>query len=187
MGRLHAVKGFDTLILAYQRIAEKLPDWDLVVLGEGAERSRLEALRDRLGLENRVFLPGRTEEPHRALSAGEIFVLSSRAEGFGLALIEAMAAGLAVISTDCPVGPPEIITDGEDGILVPVDDPSALAGAIQELAQNNERRAALSRKAVNVRERFARSSVLAHWGRFLEGFVQATTDGRDISNDARTR
>lgn len=130
IGRLVADKGFDVLLEAMAKC--RFEDWHLVLLGEGPERAFLMNRAAELGLEQRVHLPGFQTHPAAYLREAELFVLSSRWEGFGNVLVEALAAGVPIISTDCPGGPRTILEDGQHGRLVPVDDPAALARAIDD-------------------------------------------------------
>jgi GalNAc-alpha-(1->4)-GalNAc-alpha-(1->3)-diNAcBac-PP-undecaprenol alpha-1,4-N-acetyl-D-galactosaminyltransferase len=109
MGRLTYVKGYDLLLSSFQKIANKYNDWQLIILGEGSLRPELENLRRTLNLEIQVVMPGRLKNPFPLLSKSQLFVVSSRYEGFVNSLGEAMACGLPVLSFDCPGGPREII------------------------------------------------------------------------------
>ena len=129
VGRLTAAKDFVTLIRAFE-LVRKVRPVRLMILGEGAERPRLEALIRDLQLEADVALPGFVENPYKYMQKASVFVLSSRWEGFGNVLVEAMACGAPVISTDCPNGPREILENGKHGRLVPVGDMAALSQAI---------------------------------------------------------
>jgi glycosyltransferase involved in cell wall biosynthesis len=101
-----------------------------VILGEGGERDRIESLAESLGVADDVWLPGFVDNPYKYMRRADVFALSSEWEGFGNVVVEAMACGTPVVSTDCPSGPAEILADGEFGRLVPVGDDGALADAV---------------------------------------------------------
>ena len=130
VGRLNVQKDFPTLIQAFALVQQQIPASRLMVLGEGEDRPQLEALIDRLGLGATVALPGFVSNPYAFMSKAAVFVLSSAYEGLPTVLIEAMAVGTPVVSTDCPSGPKEILEFGKYGELVPVSDVEALARAI---------------------------------------------------------
>lgn len=163
MGRLHEQKGFDLALRSLAVFARDFPEWQLVILGEGPERDRLEALRDQLDLTGRVLLPGKVSDPWPALRAARIFLMSSRSEGFPNALCEAMAAGLPVVTTDCPSGPADIVTQGVDGLLVPPGDVGAMASALARLAASEPDRSAMAAAATGIVRRYSLESVLAAW------------------------
>lgn len=129
VGILKPVKRHDLLIEAFSRLPQSLGA-TLCILGEGQMRGQLEQQIDRLGLQGRVLLPGFVLDPGPWYAHSDLFVLTSDYEGFGNVLVEALEYGLPVVSTDCPVGPREILADGQFGKLVPVGDPQALSGAI---------------------------------------------------------
>jgi glycosyltransferase involved in cell wall biosynthesis len=129
VGRLHRQKGYEHLLRAFARVRVHPPS-HLVILGEGDEREELEALATSLGIAPRVHFLGYAANPLAYMRHAAIFVLSSLAEGFGNVLVEALACGTPVISTDCPHGPREILADGRFGTLVCVGDVDALAQAI---------------------------------------------------------
>lgn len=130
VGRLTAAKDFPTLISAFG-ILKKNRSARLVILGDGELRPELEKLVAELRLENDVQLPGFLENPYSWMRSSSLFVLSSAWEGFGNVLVEAMACGTPVVSTDCPGGPAEILAQGRWGRLVPVGDATALASAMR--------------------------------------------------------
>ena len=136
-GRLTAQKDFETLIRAFALVRKETP-CRLVILGEGEERQRLEEIIKDLGIEHDVDLPGFVSNPYKYMKRAAVFVLSSKWEGFGNVLAEAMAVGTPVVSTDCPSGPREILDIGKYGSLVPVGDVEALAEAIIAKMQNPE-------------------------------------------------
>jgi glycosyltransferase involved in cell wall biosynthesis len=168
MGRLERQKGFDLLIRAFASIARERPDWDATILGDGPERDALAAEIARWGLTRRIFLPGREPDAMGVLRRAELFVLSSRYEGFPNALCEAMACGLPVVAFDCPSGPVEIVRDGVDGLLVPAENVEALATAMSQLAGDPERRRAMGARATEISGRFSVESVAEKWERILE-------------------
>lgn len=150
-GRLVPWKGHPETIRAFAKIRQSQPDARLIILGEGAERPSLEALVAKLGLSEVVEFAGFQKNPFRYFARAAVFVMASHNEGLCNVLVEAMACGAPLVSTDCPSGPSEIITEGEDGYLVPVGDVDALAartGAIladsvlaQRLAEAGRRNA----------------------------------------------
>jgi len=129
IGRLHAQKDYETLIRAFS-IVRKDRTAHLLILGEGTERNRLLDIVKELGLEDFVEFHGFVSNPHAFISRASILALSSRWEGFGNVLVEALAAGTPVVSTDCPGGPSEILEYGRFGKLVPVGNAEAFANAI---------------------------------------------------------
>lgn len=167
MGRLTGEKGFDLLIEAFARAVGEYPGWDLCILGAGEDRTMLEALLVRHGLDQRVSLPGRCDDSPRAMQEADLFVLSSRFEGFPNVLLEAMSCGLPAISFDCPSGPGEIICHGVDGILVPPGDVEALARAMADLMGDARKREQLGENARRVRERFAYDDIMDTWDRLI--------------------
>lgn len=164
VGRYHEVKGFDRLIAAFSMLAKYFPDWELVIVGEGPQRSALEQQVESLGLQERVRLVGQVGNMQDWYESSDIYVLSSRYEGLSNSLLEAMACGLPVVAVDCDVGPREIIRNEIDGILVsPADDIEALAAHLSDLMGRPLHRTALARRAVDVRDRFSVARVMTLW------------------------
>ena len=135
-GRLAHEKGFDTLIKAVSKVRDSV-SVRLVILGEGNDREHLEGLVRDYGLENEISMPGYVLNPFSYMKSANVFVLSSRWEGLPNSLIQAMALGTNVISTDCPGGSNEILESGKWGTLVDVDDSDGLAIMILDALQNN--------------------------------------------------
>jgi glycosyltransferase involved in cell wall biosynthesis len=131
VGRLTEQKDFQTLIRAFDIVVKERPA-RLIIIGEGEDRSSLEALACQLNIENQVYLPGIILNPITFMKEASVFVLSSRWEGLPGALIQALASGCPVVSTDCPSGPSEILDQGKYGRLVPVGDAFSMAQAIKD-------------------------------------------------------
>lgn len=129
VGRLHKQKGYENLLRAFARVVARRPS-HLVILGEGDDREELQNLADSLGIASYVHLLGYRSNALAYMRQAAVFVLSSVAEGFGNVVVEALACGAPVVSTDCPHGPREILADGRFGTLVPVGDVDTLARAI---------------------------------------------------------
>lgn len=137
VGRLVEQKGFSSLLRAFARL-RSARQAQLCILGNGPLRTTLEAEVEALGLSADVILPGFLENPFVLMRHADLFVLSSGWEGFGNVLVEAMACGTPVVSTDCPSGPAEILEDGRWGRLVPVGDEAALAEAMAATLDDTE-------------------------------------------------
>jgi GalNAc-alpha-(1->4)-GalNAc-alpha-(1->3)-diNAcBac-PP-undecaprenol alpha-1,4-N-acetyl-D-galactosaminyltransferase len=176
MGRMESQKGFDMLLRAFAQCADDHPDWTLSIIGQGSERERLSAQANEIGIAHRVKLEGVVKQPEKMLQQADLFVLPSRFEGFPMALLEAMACGLAVVSFDCHSGPREIIRDGVDGILVPRDNVDALAKAMSRLMGAESERKRLGECAVDVVERFSLIKIAQMWRSILDQAVSVTAN-----------
>ncbi|WP_424811610.1 glycosyltransferase [Roseococcus sp. YIM B11640] len=163
MGRLHRNKGFDTLIRALALV----PDATLCIAGEGPERAALQALAEECGVAGRVHLLGWRQDTGALLAGCDVFVCSSRHEPLGNIVLEAWSASRPVVSTAAQ-GPSELIEPDETGLLVPVEDPEALAGGIRRLLAEPQAAARLAQLGRARFERdFAEGPVLASWREFL--------------------
>jgi glycosyltransferase involved in cell wall biosynthesis len=173
VGRLAAVKGYDRLLSAFHRVAQRFPDWSLTILGEGPERLKLEKQVRELGLVGRVSMPGNAKNPFDWMEEADFLVMSSHHEGFPCVLGEAMACGLPTISFDCDSGPRDIIRHEVDGLLVPPGDVPALASAMERLMSDEGERAHLAERAPEIMDRYGLESILGRWDD-LFGRVRAT-------------
>lgn len=179
MGRLEPQKGFDLLVDAFAMLHGRHPDWQLVIFGEGLARAPLEAQITRLGLTACAHLPGVVRTARKYLAEADLFVLSSRFEGFPNVLLEAMACGCAVVSFDCPSGPGEIIRNDQDGLLVEAGKVTAFAEALSALMDSPARREALGKNARQVLERFSADRIMSLW----DGLLSETCRSGDIRRD----
>jgi glycosyltransferase involved in cell wall biosynthesis len=163
VGRFSQQKGFDLLILSFSRLAIEFPNWRLVILGDGPDRLTLAKQLELSGLNSRVALPGRVGNVGQWYAASDLYVMSSRFEGFPNTLVEAMAHGLAAVSFDCDTGPRDIIRHGVDGLLVQNGDIEALTSALRQLMGDDGLRQQYSAKAVEVREKFSLEKISSMW------------------------
>jgi glycosyltransferase involved in cell wall biosynthesis len=167
VGRLSEEKGHDRLLESFARIAPAHPGWRLLIAGEGPLRRELEALRDRLGLRERVDLPGLVPDVGRVLARADLYVLASRREVFPMALCEAMASGAPAVAMEYRASVREIVRDGVDGVVVPSGDVPALAAAMARLMAEPGERRRLGTRAVEVVERYGLDRVLGLWATLL--------------------
>lgn len=155
VGRLIRQKGFDRLIRAVAGLNR--PDVRLVLVGEGPDREALTAQARDLGVP--LLMPGFVRQPTHWLAHADLFVLSSRWEGFGHVIVEAMAAGAPVISFDCPHGPRDIIENGVNGLLIRDGDEAALTEAMAKLLDDRDLTERLSKKAATAASRFSSTRI----------------------------
>jgi len=168
VGRLTQQKGFDVLIAAIEIVSKKFPAIHLTIWGEGNERKTLENLVTLKNLDKNISLPGNTKTPMEWINSAKIFILPSRYEGFPNVLVEAMSAGMAAIATDCPWGPADMIADGKNGLLVPVENPIVLSQAIETLLNSPKLQEALGKAATEKLDAFSENKVLDMWDSILE-------------------
>ena len=172
VGRLHFVKGFDVLIRAFARFHQKFPDYTLHIYGEGPERTGLEELIRQLEADSYIMLEGYVQDVPAKLCENTMFVLSSSIEGMPNALIEALACGLACVSTNCNFGPADLITDGENGLLVPVGDVEALAQALERIAADPALAERLAQNALKIRETHAMEKICGQFHDYITAIVR---------------
>jgi glycosyltransferase involved in cell wall biosynthesis len=177
-GRLMPQKGFDLLITGLASVRGL--DWQLTILGEGIERQALENLAGEMGVSDRVSFQGFQSNPYAWMARADLFVLSSRWEGFGHVIVEAMASGVPVLSTRCPSGPDEIITDGVDGTLCAIS-AEDIGAKIAGLAGSVEVR---RRHAVAGHVTAKRFDVHSITTQYSELFVEALAERRSAQRDS---
>jgi len=166
-GRFDKLKGFSRLITIFDGLKQRLPDWDLVIVGDGEDRALLEAQVDQAKLRDRVFFPGWAADMESVFRSGDFFVFPSVSEGFALVLAEAMACGLPCVSYDCKVGPSEIIRDGVDGVLIPVGDEAAFSAAMLRLAEDETERRRLASACPAILSRLSEDAIQPYWSDVL--------------------
>jgi len=188
VGRLVHQKGFDLLLQAFATLAGEFPEWNLVIWGTGPERSKLEDMASRLGLHARVRFAGVSESPGGWVENSDIFVMSSRYEGWGNALAEALAAGIPSISFNCNWGPGELIQQSVNGLLVPPEDVDALTGKMRELMHDPELRRRLGSNARSIADSFSTSRVVDAWEKVMvEALSSRTAPAVRRGTDAREK
>ena len=169
VGRLTHIKGFDMLLEAWVQVSKVMPDWKLQIVGEGEDRAQLTNFIKENNLAHSVELIGLTDNVSQYYKQAEIFCLSSRFEGFGMVLIEALAFGLPIVSFDCEVGPAEVLED-TGSILVTQNDISQLATSLIELMNNEEQRKTISLRGKEKAETYQPENIIRQWVDLLESF-----------------
>lgn len=164
LGRLSSEKQIDKLLDAFAEVAPYFGDWDLHIYGDGPVKLALAKQIQRTGLDGRAFLKGATKSPWKVMAAADLFVMTSKFEGFPNALLEAMGVGLPCIAFDCPSGPREISRNGTDALLVPLDNHAGLVSALKRLMEDEKLRNALGKQArESVCSRFTLAGVIQRW------------------------
>lgn len=161
-GRYMSEKGFDRLLEAWYHIDSKFHDWQLYIFGNG-DRHVYQAIVDKYEMNDRVHLMTATTDIAEEFSKSSLYVMSSRYEGFGLVLAEAMSCGLPCISFDCPYGPREIIRDGEDGFLVKDGNVQELTHRIEFLMGQKQLRQLMGEQAIKNIARYQPESIMHLW------------------------
>ena len=140
-------KNFNLLINSFSVVKKQIQSASLIILGDGPQQNQLISLSKELGIDDSVHLPGFVRNPYKFLKHSDVFVLSSLYEGFGNVLVEALAVGLPIVSTNCQGGPREILNNGEFGLLVPINDINAMAEAIIETLNTKHDNSLLIKRA----------------------------------------
>lgn len=169
MGRMDSNKNPKMLLRAFAKRAEKYPEWSVTFIGEGYQKEDMEAFCKENNLCGQVKFTGRIDDVASAIRPASVFVLTSKQEGMPNALIEAMVSGLAAVSTDCPCGgPAELIENGINGILIPVDDEAALTEALDKLLSDDECRVSISNMAKKLIDKVHPDIVNRKWLEYIE-------------------
>ena len=167
MGRLIPEKGQEYLIKAFSKVIVNKKEAKLVILGEGKLEKNLKNIVKSLNLEDNILFLGWQKNPFKFLKRSKVFVLSSLTEGFPNALVEAMACGIPVISSDCQSGPNEIIDNGKNGILVPVKDEKAFANKIEEILKDNSLAETISQKGQERSKDFSVDNIINQYEKLI--------------------
>lgn len=168
VGRYCHEKGYDLLLQAWAKVQNACPEWQLFIFGDG-DRTVYEQMLGLLNIDNcRCIMKGCTSDIQSEYVNSSLAVCSSRFEGFGLSIVEAMSCGLPVVSFDCPWGPRSIISNHEDGILVEKENALALADSLIMLIQDKERRIVMSQNAVKNAQRFDIELIAPKWKSLFE-------------------
>ncbi|WP_291600464.1 glycosyltransferase family 4 protein [Bacteroides sp.] len=171
MGRYVAQKGFDRLISAWRMVVDRHPDWTLRIYGDGHLRERLQLQVEDLKLTDSCFLERSISDVVSKFCESSISVLSSRFEGFGLVIVEAMSCGIPVVAYTCHCGPRDIITDGKDGILVSEGDIAGLAEGISRLIEDEELRRKMGKEARRRAADYRMEVIGAQWIELFESLL----------------
>lgn len=172
VGRLDANKNHEMMIRAFAALADRYPEYTLTIYGEGELREALQKLIGSVGLENRIFLPGVIPDVADQIEKAALFLLTSYSEGISNALIEAMALGLPVITTDVPSGgTQELIRHGVNGLIIPAGDEKALENALDKLLSDKELADRLGMEAHKIQERLAPERVNRLWQEYFERII----------------
>lgn len=168
VGRYVYQKGFDLLLQAWAKIEKQFPDWELAIFGDGNSEPYKQQMEE-LGIDSsRCHLNGPTADIQKEYVNSSVFAFSSRFEGFGMVLVEAMACGLPVVSFACPCGPKDIIKDGEDGLLVENGNVEAFAGSLSQLMQNPSLCQSMATAGKTNVQRFYMDQIAMRWKSLFE-------------------
>jgi glycosyltransferase involved in cell wall biosynthesis len=169
LGRFVEQKGFDLLIPIFSKLAFRFPDWDLILVGDGPDRPRLEALSKRLGLDGRIHFPGWSADPYPHYYAADIFAFSSRFEGFGMTLAEALSCGLPAVAFNCPFGPSRIVEHGVNGFLVPPGDDTDFENKLRQLMDDEKLRSSMGAAGKRILQTHGAEPILRKWSELVLG------------------
>jgi glycosyltransferase involved in cell wall biosynthesis len=168
IGRLDEQKGFDLLIKAFSIVHKNEKDWYLDIYGNGLEYDKLTRCINHLDLRGKIKIKNSTPAIYEEYKKSDFFVLSSRYEGFGLVLAEAMFCGIPCVSFNCDYGPSEIIHDGEDGLLVKNGDVEDLAKKIDWMITHEKERKEMGIHAHESAKRYAKEPIMQQWMKLFD-------------------
>lgn len=180
VGRIAPVKGLRNLVSAFDRVVQQT-DARLIIIGEGSEQDAIREFVELKGLKEKVSFVGFQSNPYRYMSRSSVFVFPSLSEGFGMVLVEAMACGLPVVSTDCLAGPAEILQNGRCGILVPVGDVDALAKSIMNVLTDPQLREQLALSAAHRAADFDARYVVTRYEQVFREICRNGTDAVHVA------
>lgn len=163
IGRFDKNKQFDKLIDIYYKLDKKVASWTLSIVGDGELKHHLLRKVDKYGLNGKVIIKPFTSEIGKEYINASVLVSTSKKEGLPMVMIEAQSYGLPIVSYDCKTGPKEIIIDGQNGFLVPLDDEDAMLEALERITQDSELRIRMSENAIHDSHRFSPDSVYKKW------------------------
>lgn len=172
VGRLVKAKDFAMLLCAMQQVREANPQATLTIFGDGEQREALSVLAERLGIADAVFFEGFVKNVTERIQEYAVFAFSEREAGMPNVLLEAMAAGLPCVATDCDFGPRDLIQDGRNGFLVPVGDSERMAQRILELLADEALRSSMGKEAAKVRECYSEEAITQKYLDYIEGVLE---------------
>ncbi|MHA7059202.1 glycosyltransferase family 4 protein [Aquimarina sp. M1] len=168
-------KGYDRLLKSWKKVAAKHPDWTLDIYGTISKAEGLDTLADELGISNTVHFYPPVKNIAEKYEQASIYTMSSRYEGFGMVLTEAMAYGVPCISYDCPYGPSDIITDNENGLLIDNGNIDAFAEAIISLIDNKEKRKSLGMNAKEAVKKYLPETIAEEWNDVFKSLINTSS------------
>lgn len=182
-GRLESQKNFKDLIAAWKTVDTRHPDWTLSIFGGGSQREALESQIKSEGLTGKVIMEGNTKDIRKELLDSSCLVMSSRFEGFPMILLEGLATGLPIVSYDCPKGPSEIVTAGENGFLAKVGDTAALAQGICDVIADEELRKRFGAESKRRSSEFTLDKIMTQW----DALFKRVSCGQSADNEATSQ
>jgi len=174
VGRLDNQKNYPLLIRAFSALGDNFPDWRLEIYGDGPARTELQSEIDGLSLNGRIALAGFADDVHAVMHEASVFVMSSKYEGMPNALMEALCAGCACVTTDFDGGAARVlINDGENGLVTPNDDLESMINALRRLMGSEELRRTLGQNAAKMKEKVDARHIALQWISYLESVISA--------------